>query len=196
MPGGRRLGGGLGLTGMQARVLMPGPGVGHGRILGVAVVPGEPTARREPAGAADARQLRRRAGNHGELSRRVEFERWHGLEQRLGVTVPWVGEQRDCVRLLDDLAPVHHRDPVGMASDNAHIVGNQHDRHRQPRSQGVDQLENLRLDRHVERSGRLISDQQLGLAQQADGDHRALTHPARKLVRKVVEPLLRPRHPD
>ena len=46
-----------------------------------------------------------------------------------------------------------------------------------------DQVEDLRLDRHVQRGGRLVGDQQLRLAGQRHGDHRALPHAAGQLVR-------------
>ncbi len=55
------------------------------------------------------------------------------------------------------------------------------------------QLEDLRLDRHVERGGRLVGDQQARLAGQRHRDHHALAHAAAKLVRIFVEALLRRR---
>ena len=54
--------------------------------------------------------------------------------------------------------------------------------------QARDQVQDLGLDRHVERGGRLVGDQQRGLAGERHGDHRALAHAARELVRVVVEP--------
>ena len=46
-----------------------------------------------------------------------------------------------------------------------------------------DQVEDLRLDRDVERGGRLVGDQQLRIAGERHGDHHALAHAARELVR-------------
>ena len=43
-------------------------------------------------------------------------------------------------------------------------------------AQAVDQLQNLRLNRDVERGGRLVGDQQLGAAGDRHGDHDALSH--------------------
>ena len=51
------------------------------------------------------------------------------------------------------------------------------------------QVEDLRLDGHVERGGGLVGDQQLGVAGQRHRDHRALPHAAGELVRVVVDPL-------
>ena len=53
----------------------------------------------------------------------------------------------------------------------------------------LDELEDLSLNRHVERGGRLIGDQQVRLAQQRHGDHDALAHAAGELVRILVEAL-------
>ena len=47
----------------------------------------------------------------------------------------------------------------------------------------VEDAQHLELHRHVERRGRLVGDQQVGLGDQHHGDHRALAHAARDLVR-------------
>ena len=51
----------------------------------------------------------------------------------------------------------------------------------------LEQVEDLGLDRHVERGRRLVGDQQLRVAGERDGDHHALAHAAGELVRVVVE---------
>ena len=51
------------------------------------------------------------------------------------------------------------------------------------------QVEDLLLDRHVERGGRLVGDQQLRVAGDGDGDHHALALAARHLVREGLQPL-------
>ncbi len=52
-----------------------------------------------------------------------------------------------------------------------------------PRShlQAGQQVENLRLNGHVERGRRLVGDQEFRLAGQGDGDHHPLLHAAGKL---------------
>ena len=52
--------------------------------------------------------------------------------------------------------------------------------------EGAQQVEDLRLDRDVERRRRLVGDQQLRLAGERHRDHRALAHAARELVRIVA----------
>ena len=58
-------------------------------------------------------------------------------------------------------ARIHHRDPVGDLGDDAEVVGDQDDRRcRSSRLQLAQQVEDLRLDRDVERGRRLVGDQQ------------------------------------
>ena len=59
-----------------------------------------------------------------------------------------------------------------------------------------DQLEDLRLRRHVERRRRLVGDQQVGVVDQRHRDHHALAHAARELVRVVVDAPLGARDAD
>ena len=49
--------------------------------------------------------------------------------------------------------------------------------------QTVDQGEHPRLDRDVERGGRLVADQQAGVSGERDGEHHPLTLPTRQLER-------------
>ena len=53
------------------------------------------------------------------------------------------------------------------------------------------QIHNLRLNRHVQRRRRLVGNQQLRVAAERHGDHRALAHTAGKLVRILLGALLR-----
>jgi hypothetical protein len=90
--------------------------------------------------------------------------------------------------------------PGAIASDtscdDAEVVGDEQDAHAQLGLQPAHQLEDLRLDRHVERGGRLVGDQQVGLAGQRHRDHHALAHAARQLVRVVVDAALGRRDAD
>ena len=57
-------------------------------------------------------------------------------------------------------------------------------------AQRREQLEDLVLDRDVERRRRLVAEDELRLARERDRDHHALAHPARQLVRvRVGAPL-------
>ena len=80
---------------------------------------------------------------------------------------------------LDDLARVHHRDPIGEMLDQAEIVGDEQDGERELALQLAQQAEDLRLNGHVERGGRLVGDQQRRLRHQRHRDHHPLSQPAR-----------------
>jgi len=97
---------------------------------------------------------------------------------------------------FDDLAGVHHRHPVTRLRDDPQIVGDHQHGHPQFCLEIVDQLQNLRLDRHVECGRRLVGDQQLRSTRQGDGDQHALPHPAGELVGVVVDPFGRLRDAD
>src|SRR3712207_7792710 len=56
------------------------------------------------------------------------------------------------------------------------------------RSELAQQVEDLRLDRHVEGGGRLVGDQDLGLAGDRHRDHHALAHAAGELVGELPQP--------
>ena len=112
-------------------------------------------------------------------------------DQALRIGMARIGEQRLDRRLLDDLAGIHHGHPLAGLGDHAHGMGDQHDRHAEALLHLVHQLEDLRLDGDVERRGRLVGDQELGLAGERHGDHDALAHAAGELVRIVVHAPLR-----
>ena len=91
---------------------------------------------------------------------------------------------------LDDLSGVHHRDAVGATGHHAEVVGDEQDRHAAIAPQLLEQLEDLGLHRDVERGGRLVGDQQLGVRGERDRDHDALAEAAAQLVRirGIAEP--------
>ena len=85
--------------------------------------------------------------------------------------------------LLDDLSGVHHADPIGELAHDAEIVGDEQHRHAEPLLDVLEQFQDLRLHRDVERGGRLVGDQQIGLVRQGHGDHHALALAAGELMR-------------
>ena len=98
--------------------------------------------------------------------------------------------------LLDDPAGVHDDDLVGDVGDDAEIVRDQDHRRVELVLQAADQLDDLRLDRHVERGRRLVGDQHVRVAGERHRDHRPLAHAARELVRVVVDARLGVRDAD
>src|SRR4051812_44525549 len=96
------------------------------------------------------------------------------LEQRVGV-----GE-------LDDLAEVHHRDAVADVPHDAEVVGDEDDRQAELGLQLLEQVDDLRLDRDVERGDRLVGDDELRLQRDRARHADALALAAGELVREAV----------
>ena len=115
---------------------------------------------------------------------------WHRAEQAPRVGVAGIIEDRRRRSRLDDAPVIHHLHGVGHLGDDAEVVGNQHDARLGLCGQGLDQLEDLGLDRDVERRRRLVGNQEPRTARQRHRDHQALALPTRELVWKVVDSLL------
>ena len=64
-----------------------------------------------------------------------------------------------------------------------------HDGEVELRPQFAEQVQELRLDDHVEGGGGLVGDDQVGPQRQGQGDHDPLAHAAGELVGVVVDPL-------
>ena len=88
--------------------------------------------------------------------------------------------------LLDQPAVVEHRDPVGEQVDDGEVVADEQRREAEPGLQLGEQLEHPRLHRDVQRGGRLVGDQQLGVQGEGPGEAGALALPAAQLVRVAV----------
>jgi hypothetical protein len=81
-------------------------------------------------------------------------------------------------------ARVHDNDPIGGAGDEAEVVGDQHDACAGHLTGGFEHLEHLRLDRDVERRGRLVGNDQVRGVGDRHRDHCSLAHAAGELVRE------------
>ncbi len=92
-------------------------------------------------------------------------------------------EHLDGISLLDELAGVHHTDPVAHRADHAEVVGDQQDRRVHLAAQGPHEVEHFGLDGGVEARRRLVEHEQRRIARQRHGDHDPLLHAARELVR-------------
>ena len=93
--------------------------------------------------------------------------------------------------LFHHLPGIHHLHPSSGFGDHAHIMGNQHKPHAVLALQVHQQIQNLFLDRHVQRCRRLIGNQQARLAGNRHRNHHPLVHPAGHLVRKIPRPARR-----
>ncbi len=111
-----------------------------------------------------------------------------GGEQRLRIGMLRRGENLLDGAVLDDLAVLHHADALRDLAHDAEIVGDEQKRHVQPRLDVLQERDDLRLHGDVERGGRLVGDQQIGLVGERHGDHHALALAAGELMRIALEP--------
>ena len=89
-------------------------------------------------------------------------------------------------RVLDDLAQIHDRDPVGHVANDAEVVGDEEIGQAELVLNVLEQVDDLGLHGNVERRNGFVGDDQLGPQRERTGDADALTLPAGELVRKPV----------
>ena len=94
------------------------------------------------------------------------------------------GEERNAVRLLDDLAEIHDRNVVADILHHAEIVGDEQVGEAEPLLQLAEQVQDLRLDRDIEGGDGLVADDQLRLRRQRPRDADPLALAAGELVRE------------
>ena len=155
------------------------------RLGGAAVVDRQRAARREraagrqarPATAAHresapaARPAGRRAGAPSRAARRC---RASGGRGRAAPT------EAD----LDGATGVHHHGAVGELGDHPEVVGDDQHARAGDVACGLQHLEDLRLHGDVQRGGRLVADEQVGVVGDRDGDDDPLALAAGELVRE------------
>src|SRR5207237_6245134 len=112
-------------------------------------------------------------------------------KQRARIGIARVAEQLRRRRLFPNFSIAHHHHVIGDLAHQREVVRDEEHRHLVALLQSGDQIHDLALDRHVQRRGRLIGDQELRLAGDRHGDHHALLLPARELKWIYVEPGLR-----
>ena len=179
---------------MEARVgvraLAAEAGVGR-----AALVRGPQAARRETAAHRQVRQRGRGPGDREQPGALGQGPLGQGRHQRTRVPVAGLGEQGPRGGRLHDAPRVHDGHAVGVPGDHAQVVGDEDDAHLVLVAQLVDEVEDLHLRRHVQGRGRLVGDEDARLAHQRHGDHDALAHAARQLVRVGVDDRLGAGHP-
>src|SRR5262245_17768578 len=106
-----------------------------------------------------------------------------GVEQRLGIGMLRIGVELVAVGDFRDPAEIHHRDAVGAVAHHREVVRDEQVRELKPFLQVLEQVDDLALDRDVERRHRLVADDEARLERERARDADALALPARKLVR-------------
>ncbi len=107
-----------------------------------------------------------------------------------------IGEELPFWTLLDQTACVHDENLVCHIRDDAQVMGDEDDRRAVDAAKAIQEVDDLGLDRDVERGGGLVGDQDARVAGECHGDHHPLAHSARELVGVVVEACLRVGDPD
>ena len=106
------------------------------------------------------------------------------VEQRLGVRMARLVEDRLGRTFLDDAPEVHHRDPVTDVTHHGQIVRDEEVGDAEPRLQVLQQVHHLGLARHVERAHRFVEHEHLGVEHQRPRHRDPLELPARQLAGK------------
>ena len=134
-------------------------------------------------------QRRRGTGNREQLCIPLRKLR-QGRKQCPGVRMARVVEQLFYIRKLDDLSCVQNGNTVSDIRYDTKVVGNKHDSVVVLFLKILDQLQDLCLNRNVQRSCRLIADEDLRTAGKCNRDNDTLSHTAGILERIIIETLL------
>ena len=154
-------------------------------------------ARLEAAALRRGEQRRRRARDRSEAAQAGPVDPRHGAQQAPGVRVLRVAEELRLRRLPRRRCPAYitttrsARSATTPMSCVIRMIDEPWSR-----SKPLHQLQDLRLDRDVERGRRLVRDQERRVAGERHRDHHPLAHPARELMRVVVGAAFRVRDAD
>src|SRR6218665_3990149 len=137
------------------------PGGAHGRqrrARGHAGGARQPAARAERAARRQRRQVGRHAFDGLQRLAGVAVDAWDRGQQaaRVGMRRPVEDLARRA--LLDEAPAVHHGHAVGVARDHAQVVRDQNHGHLRLARELPEQVQYLRLYRHVQRRGGLVRD--------------------------------------
>src|SRR6266566_5121374 len=130
------------------------------------------------------------------IQRFLAAELRHRADQGARVRMLGGVEQLPHRRLLDDLARIHHGDPVTHLRDDAQIVRDEDQGHARLALDVLEEIEILRLDGDVEVRRRLVGDDEPRPSRQRDGADDALPHAAAHLVGILAHPPLGGGDPD
>ena len=110
-----------------------------------------------------------------------------GRKQSERVRMNGIAEERLARRDLDDAAGAHHRDFVGDVVDDREVVRDEQVGEPELGLQVLQQVQDLRLDRHVEGGDGLVAKHEVRLQRERPRDADALPLPAGEAVRIAVE---------
>ena len=156
-----------------ADMLRPAAAAAAGSRLQSSIRYGQRGAKEQPSGSASTlgtlpgigvrRGRSPPSSNHGRCAVR------DAGEQALRVGMALAFEQRIDRRRLDHAAGIHDHHVLRDLGDDAEIVRDEHHAHPELGLQAAQQVQHLRLDRHVERGRRLVGDEQRADCRRAPG---------------------------
>ena len=103
-----------------------------------------------------------------DLGEPVQLQRWpwNRRDQRFGVGMLRVAHDLFGRATFDHFAGIHDRHSIGRIGDHPHVMGDQDDPNLPFPRQLLDQIEDLRLHRHVERGCWFVCDDHVGFSAQ------------------------------
>src|SRR5262249_15518303 len=104
--------------------------------------------------------------------------------RKQGLRIGVIGLAKELLggRALDDAAEVHDQDPFSDVLDHAEVVADEEIGETELLPQRHEQVDDLRLDRDVERRHRLVADHELRANRERAGDAETLALPAGELM--------------
>src|SRR5580704_14286165 len=115
----------------------------------------------------------------------------HGIEERARIGMRRMREDVLAACELDDAAEIKNRDPVGEVLDDTEIMADEEIAQLLALLDIAEEIEDLALDRHVERRERLVGHDELRCRRQRPRDGDALALAAREFMRVAVERIRR-----
>ncbi len=120
------------------------------------------------------------------LAPRAWIHDWNSGDQRLRVRMSRKPDHAFGFRQFHDFAEVHHHDAPADVLDHRKIMRNEQIGQAMRFAQILKQVDDLRLDRNIERAHRFIADDQPWLHRQRAGNSDALTLAPAELMRVAL----------
>ena len=166
----------------------------HHRLRHLAARRRERATRPEDAPGVGPHQIRQAPRDRRQPPRMRPVRAGQGGQQPLRVRMPRPAQHLSRRPPLRHPARIQHRHLVRQPVDDPEVMAHQQHRQPPPAPEIVEQREDLRLDRHIQRRGGLVQQQKVGLGRQRRRDADALLHAPRQLVRIIPHRLRRTRN--
>ena len=132
-----------------------------------------------------ARDLAGPRGGGPRMRCRRDSAPWHGVEQHLRVGMRGAAIDLVARRAFDDAAEIEHRDALAHVLHDREVVGDEEIGEREAFLQLLHEIEDLRLDRDIERRDRFVGQDQPCIDGERACDPDALALAAREFMRQL-----------